>query len=578
VPHSQFRAPLALALAVAFCWSLLAVAPAAAVGPKVVIIVGPTGSLTNTYRSHANQVATTAAAAGAEVVKVYSPNATWANVRAAVAGANVIVYFGHGNGFPSPYSSTENTDRVNGWGLNRTTTNGDGDNWSTTMAYCGEKALLGTLTSSDGAAQWSYCGGSSGTDGIAPAPGFVMIYSSACYAPGAGETDGATEAQARERVRNYSYPALALGAGAYFATDLGASSVVDLVLRNPDTGFGQLAQSAAGYDAAAQRHFDHPDLAGAEEIWIQRTYAMGRSDYWYAYAGDPARTPAGGTAVLPPGPQVTRVKPADGLLTAGTSARPNAYFDMPVTGLSGSSFVVRDSFGFRVPGKVRWNAELNQATLVPARRLVTNEAYAVQLSSAIRNLSGSSLEPYTWSFTTRDDGGDGHSAAWSAPRPLVFRQGTHTGYQFDGEGRMTAVKTATLAVDSGVGTTTRRTIPRQSGYWFFVVDGKWAGHWIRQSAALYLADEGAPTGAWTAASYNPTVTVTIAKGTHTACKLDSAGAMTAQKTATVSRAVGAQAAKLRAFPNQAGGWFKIVSGTWSGFWLRASDVVYRPAT
>jgi hypothetical protein len=578
VPHNRSRAPLTLALALALCWSALAVAPVAAVGPKVVIIVGPTGSLTDTYRSHANQVANTATAAGAEVVKVYSPNATWANVRTAVAGAKVIVYFGHGNGFPSPYSSTENPDRVNGWGLNRTTTNGDGDNWSSTMVYCGEKALLGTLTSSDGAAQWSYCGGSSGTDGIAPAPNFVMVYSSACYAPGAGETGGATEAQARERVRNYSYPALALGAGAYFATDLGASSVVDLVLRNPDTGFGQLAQSATGYDAAAQRHFDHVDFAGAEEIWIQRTYAMGRSDYWYAYAGDPARTPAGGIAVLPPAPQVTRVKPADGMLTAGTSARPNATFDMPVSGLSGSSFVARDSFGFRVPGKVQWNADLNLATLVPARRLVTNETYTVQLTSAIRSLSGSSLEPYAWSFATRDDGGDGQSATWAAPRQLALRQGTHTAYQFDGEGRMTAATTATLPADTAATSTTRRTIPGQTGYWLHVADGSFAGHWIRQSAAAYLADEGAPAAAWTAASYSPTVTVTIAKGTHTAYKLDSAGAMTAQKTATLSRAVGAQAAKLRAFPNQAGGWFKIVSGTWSGYWLRASDVVFRPAT
>ena len=44
-------------------------------------------------------------------------------------------------------------DRTNGWGLNRTTANGDKDDWSKTLVYCGEKALLGTLTSSDGAAQ-----------------------------------------------------------------------------------------------------------------------------------------------------------------------------------------------------------------------------------------------------------------------------------------------------------------------------------------------------------------------------------------------------------------------------------------
>ena len=95
--------------------------PARAAGPKVAIIVGPVNGLTGSYRTSADRVAADAAAAGATVVKAYSPNATWANVRAAVNGANVIVYFGHGNGSPNPYSLwTEWPDRVNGWGLNIT--------------------------------------------------------------------------------------------------------------------------------------------------------------------------------------------------------------------------------------------------------------------------------------------------------------------------------------------------------------------------------------------------------------------------------------------------------------------------
>ena len=65
-------------------------APAMAAAPKVAIIVGPVGSLTSTYRSYANEVAIGATAAGAMVVKAYSPNATWANVKNAVNGANVM--------------------------------------------------------------------------------------------------------------------------------------------------------------------------------------------------------------------------------------------------------------------------------------------------------------------------------------------------------------------------------------------------------------------------------------------------------------------------------------------------------
>ena len=167
---------------------------------------------------------------------VYSPNATWANVKAAVAGANIIVWMGHGNGFPNPYSATENTDRVNGWGLNKTTTGGDSE---TNMAYCGERALLGTLTGADDATRLTYCGGTA-NDGIAPAPGFVMIYAHACYTPGAGEArPAAAESVARARVANFAYPPLKLGGGAFFATDYGdEAALVSRLLANPALSFG----------------------------------------------------------------------------------------------------------------------------------------------------------------------------------------------------------------------------------------------------------------------------------------------------------------------------------------------------
>jgi hypothetical protein len=73
----------------------------------------------------------------------------------------------------------------------------------------------------------------------------------------------------------------------------GASTLVDLILRHPDRTFGWIAQRGAGYDADAQRRFDHPDFT-AKRIWVQRTGEGAGLDYWYAYAGRPARTAAGG--------------------------------------------------------------------------------------------------------------------------------------------------------------------------------------------------------------------------------------------------------------------------------------------
>jgi hypothetical protein len=267
----------------------------AGTGIKVAIIVGPTGSLTDTYRSRANQVAEAAIAAGATVAKAYSPRATWPNVVEAVRGANIVVYFGHGNGFPSPYSSTEWRDRVNGWGLNRTTSNGDKDDWSRTMVYCGEKALLGTLGVYDGDAQRRYC--TNGT--LRPADGFVMIYGQAHYAPGFGERysrdDPRTSyTKARQRVRNYSYPVFRLGGSAFYATAYSdAHRLVARLLGNPGRSFGWAFRQGGGYDADAIRRSSHPDVSA--QIWVQKTvisgFHFGQADWWYAFSGKPDRTP-----------------------------------------------------------------------------------------------------------------------------------------------------------------------------------------------------------------------------------------------------------------------------------------------
>ncbi len=276
---------------------------AAAAGQKVVIIVGPVGAQTDDYREKGDKIADTAEAAGATVVKVYSPNATWDNVKAAVDGANMIVYIGHGNGYPNPYSSGhEWTDRVNGWGLNMREDEGDGDTINVDMVYCGEKALRGTLGTGDGATQRSYCDGGP----ITPAPGFVMIYSNACYTPGAGESfdTPATESVAITRVASYSRPVFALGGRAYFASDLGSWKLVDLVLRNPGTAFGQLFEMSNGYDPAALRVHLHPHFGGGRQIWLQKTDGPGdRPDYFHAFAGNPAMAPNGTmTSYVPPDP------------------------------------------------------------------------------------------------------------------------------------------------------------------------------------------------------------------------------------------------------------------------------------
>jgi PKD repeat protein len=300
--HNPVRLALWLALAMALAASaVMGPVPvrAGAAGQKVVVIVGPVGggSIQTNYLNRGEQIADAAEALGATAVRVFSPNATYANARAAVNGANIIVFIGHGSGFPNPYTGTMIPAWTNGWGLNAiagvdaydSTGHGHTIGGShPSMLYCGEAALEGKpKPSSIPAAQW--CAGG----GITPAPGFAMVFSNACYAPGAGETEETTptsEAVARQRVENFSRPYLALG-GTYFASDLGSRSVVENILEHPHNSWGDIYAMSQGYSESAQVHFPHTRSAG-DEAWLQRTSGPGGlMSYWYAFAGDPNEAP-----------------------------------------------------------------------------------------------------------------------------------------------------------------------------------------------------------------------------------------------------------------------------------------------
>ena len=160
--------------------------------PKVVIIVGATHGTTPRYRAYADEAYAEAIQYTSNVVKVYSPDATWERVKAAVAGASVVIYMGHGNGWPSPYTYDSNYTTKDGFGLNATAGAGDHNN-----KYYGEPSIA-TLDL---------------------APGAVILLHHLCYAagnsePGHGEPSVSV---ARERVDNYAAGFLKAGAAAVIA-------------------------------------------------------------------------------------------------------------------------------------------------------------------------------------------------------------------------------------------------------------------------------------------------------------------------------------------------------------------------
>jgi hypothetical protein len=216
--------------------------PAAAAGMKVVVIVGPVGSSTSKYIDNGKRYASQARSYGASVVEIYSPNATWDRVKAAAQGANVLIYLGHGNGYPSPYGDFSRY-RKDGMGLNKTAGNGNNN-----TKYWGEYYMSGYLKL---------------------APNAVVILNRLCYASGNSEwgTANPTRDVARKRVDNYGAGFLRTGAKAVFAEGITSASYILYGLFRTSRSIGAIFQSSPDWSGAYDFRFASVRTPGSG-VWM----------------------------------------------------------------------------------------------------------------------------------------------------------------------------------------------------------------------------------------------------------------------------------------------------------------------
>jgi hypothetical protein len=212
-------------------------APTSAATIKVVVVVGPVGSSTSDYISSAKKYASLARGYGAKVIEIYSPNATWSKVKAAAQGANLLIYLGHGNGYPSPYGSFQRYTK-DGMGLNRVA--GDG-NYNT--KYWGEYYI---------------------DRDIQMAKNAVVILNRLCYASGNSEWGSAnpTKSTAIKRVDNYGAGFLRAGAKAVFAEAVENVSYTITALFKSDRTTNSIFMS-------------HPSASGARDFYFWSTRTSG---------------------------------------------------------------------------------------------------------------------------------------------------------------------------------------------------------------------------------------------------------------------------------------------------------------
>ena len=212
--HRTLRLLVSLAIAAVFATIGAAARPAAAATPmKVVIVVGPVGSATAGYISSAKKLAVQARSYGATVIELYSPHATWARVKSAAQGANILIYLGHGNGYPSPYGAFSAKSK-DGMGLN----------------------------SYDGSSSHTYYGEYYIDRDIQLANNAVVILNRLCYASGNNEWGAGYPARstAMARADNYGAGFLRANARAVFAEGIDSVSYILYGLFRTDRSMTQI--------------------------------------------------------------------------------------------------------------------------------------------------------------------------------------------------------------------------------------------------------------------------------------------------------------------------------------------------
>ncbi|HUR16943.1 MAG TPA: FlgD immunoglobulin-like domain containing protein, partial [Candidatus Limnocylindrales bacterium] len=360
--------PFILAAAAVITPASVAVSPARAdsVPPKAVFIVGPTHDQTDGNLEDAEVMAQQAEAAGMDVRRVFFPYATWDNVLANIQGASMVVYMGHGYGWPSPYTTKLTEARQNGMGLN---------------SFAGS-----------GRAEYTYYGATPIKSNIHLATNAVVFNVHLCYAAGNAESGMALPSDdlARERVDNFANGWLAAGAGAVFAFSWGSHLNLPNQLMTSNQTMDQMFNIAANgspmghvgwrdlyYDSlrtpGARNHLDpHPSYGFYRAV--SGNLNMTTAEFRAGALPDATPPPP------PPGdpanpPQVTYLAPTvsqfhpngDGLaeeLVVNHVVSRSSYLDVAITNQAGET-VRTYSIWATGTGASRWNGKDNAGTLVP---------------------------------------------------------------------------------------------------------------------------------------------------------------------------------------------------------------------
>jgi hypothetical protein len=263
-------------------------------------------------------------------------------------------------------------------------------------------------------------------------------------------------------------------------------------------------------------------------------------------------------------PTVTHRAPEAGEPWAAASTRPTATFSEPVSGVDGESAVLRVTGDGIVAADVSYWAAGRRLTIIPHTPLAPG-SYTVTLGGGMRDIAGNALPTQSWTFSVVGSAGAG-TTALSPARRVTFSAGTFTGYQFDEDGDVVGSRVGTLSKSSGASADRRGTIAGQPGHWLRIVNGMWAGYWVRETSRARIL------GQVESQALPSTTRVAFAPGTFTGYRFATTGSVTAWHTATLTKSSGANT-NARAIINGSP-YLAITNGIWAGYWIPESSLAH----
>jgi hypothetical protein len=157
-------------------------------------------------------------------------------------------------------------------------------------------------------------------------------------------------------------------------------------------------------------------------------------------------------------------------------------FSEPVTGVDATSVRLRDTVTTAlVPGQVTFDPATATATWRPLVPLYPGRMYRAEVTSAIADAVGNKLAYSQWWYTARSQ-----ELLTNPIRKLQIAPGYYSAAKFNAGWGITGLNQQTLAAPTTVLTSQRRAIPGQTGAWYYVSAGAFAGYWLRDQSGLAL--------------------------------------------------------------------------------------------